>query len=702
MKKRFWLLLGLPVLLFGVMKVFAVSEPIGGEYFVFDDQKEIEFSKGNAREIAKEIKLVSENGKEYDVIVNVKGDNKLAISPMEKVSEKLKIKDQSEYVVRDFEGNVYIQDEANLQKIAKYIYHEQPMPLYNMDESAAGRNDTGAAPSATGPQSSKSTAKSESAKESKSEAGSTGDYSKTNIQTEGVDEADIVKTDGKYIYYVRDNSVSIVDANVSNLKKVSEIKNESYEKNIIDIYVDNKMLTVISNGYKKRDRGTTRSVTTVETYDLSDIKNPKLSKTNQISGTYIESRKKENRIYAVTSYFFDIDYSYEKRKMGSYDYNYPRDMRIDSTGIDLSKVMYLPFTPSTELTNISSISVIGEGATDNLIYMGDSGDLYMSNDNIYLADVKYGFFMKNEGEKTEIKKFAIENGKFRYVGKNEIEGSVINQFSMNEENGVFFVAHTKNIYESDEKRENIITSFDKNMKKISSLGGLAPSEKIYSTRFMQGKAYMVTFKDVDPLFVIDIKNPNKMKVLGYLKIPGYSNYLHPYKTGYLIGFGHNTRQNQYGNTVNDGYKISLFDVRDFANPKEVDVLNIGAKGSYSYIDSDHKALMFDNKRDIFAIPVYATKVAKKVYEGKEYDNVIGQFDGAFVIKVSEKGFDTKGKITHYTEKQIADMEDNYYYDYNKKIQRCVQIGDNLYTLSQGMVKVNNINTLKEIKSLKLN
>ena len=702
MKKRFWLLLGLPVLLFGVMKVFAVSEPIGGEYFVFDDQKEIEFSKGNAREIAKEIKLVSENGKEYDVIVNVKGDNKLAISPMEKVSEKLKIKDQSEYVVRDFEGNVYIQDEANLQKIAKYIYHEQPMPLYNMDESAAGRNDTGAAPSATGPQSSKSTAKSESAKESKSEAGSTGDYSKTNIQTEGVDEADIVKTDGKYIYYVRDNSVSIVDANVSNLKKVSEIKNESYEKNIIDIYVDNKMLTVISNGYKKRDRGTTRSVTTVETYDLSDIKNPKLSKTNQISGTYIESRKKENRIYAVTSYFFDIDYSYEKRKMGSYDYNYPRDMRIDSTGIDLSKVMYLPFTPSTELTNISSISVIGEGATDNLIYMGDSGDLYMSNDNIYLADVKYGFFMKNEGEKTEIKKFAIENGKFRYVGKNEIEGSVINQFSMNEENGVFFVAHTKNTFRRDEKRENIITSFDKNMKKISSLGGLAPSEKIYSTRFMQGKAYMVTFKDVDPLFVIDIKNPNKMKVLGYLKIPGYSNYLHPYKTGYLIGFGHNTRQNQYGNTVNDGYKISLFDVRDFANPKEVDVLNIGGKGSSSYIDTDHKALMFDNKRDIFAIPVYATKLTRMVSQGRQYDRWVGEFDGAFVIKVSEKGFDTKGKITHYTEKEIVEMKKSYYYDfdYNKKIQRCIQIGDNLYTLSKNMVKVNNINTLEEIKSLK--
>ena len=680
MKKRFWLLLVIPMLLFGVMKAFAVNEPISGDYFVFDGQKEIEFSKGNAGEIAREIKLLSENGKEYDVVVNLKGDRKLAISPIEKMDEKVKIKDQSGYTVKNFEGNIYIQDEANLQKIASHI------PNYGYVTTA---------------QDSSAREKTNSSTSSKSEASSTGDYSKTNIRTEGVDEADIVKTDGKYIYYVRNKSVSIVDANVSNLKKVSEIKNESYDKNIIDIYADNKMLTVISKGYKKLSGGDSMSVTTVETYDLSDIKNPKLLKTNKISGTYLESRKKGNIIYLLTKNYFKIDFGYTKYKVDkNEDTKRQKKLKIESTGIDLSKIMYLPFTPSKHITSISSISQHSEGVTDNLSYMGDSGALYMSNDNVYMPSLRYSYSKGNEDEKTEIKKFAIENGKFRYVGKNEIEGEVINQFSMNEENGVFFVAHTKNIFRSDEKRENIITSFDKNMKKILSLDGLAPGEKIYSTRFMQGKAYMVTFKDIDPLFVIDIKDPGKMKVLGYLKIPGYSNYLHPYKTGYLIGFGHSTHQNKYGNITTDGYKISLFDVRDFANPKEVDVLNIGGKGSYSSIGSDHKALMFDNKRDIFALPVYATKVTKKVYDAKEYDDLIEEFDGAFVIKVSEKGFNTKGKVAHYTEEEIADNKANRYYDYTKEIQRCIQIGDNLYTLSQGMIKVNNINTLKEIKSLK--
>ncbi|EJP19103.1 beta propeller domain protein [Peptostreptococcaceae bacterium AS15] len=694
MKKRLWLLLVIPMLLFGVMKAFAVNEAVSEDYFVFDDQKEIEFSKGDAREIAKEIKLLSESGKEYDVVVNVKGDRKIAISPIVKVAEKLKIKNQSGYTVKNFEGNIYIQDETNLQRISKYPPYEGYVTIA---QDLLSEDRDSLASSKEGFESGKSLAKNEE----------TGDYSKTNIQTEGMDEADIVKTDGKYIYYARNKSVSIVDANLSNFKIVSEIKNESYKKNIIDIYLDNKLLTVISEGRKSDSVLVENYVTTVEIYDLSDIKNPKLLKTNEINGSYLESRKKGNIIYFVTSDYIDVEYRYSPDKDTKND-NTKRQkkLKIDSTGIDYSKVIYLPFTPSIMLTNISSITQLGEGATDNLIYMGNQGSIYMSNDNVYMLSLRYSYSRGNEDEKTEIKKFAIENGKFRYVGKNSVEGSVKNQFSMNEENGVFFVAHTKNTFRRDEKRENIITSFDKNMKKISSLGGLAPSEKIYSTRFMQGMAYMVTFKDIvniDPLFVIDIKDPSKMKALGYLKIPGYSNYLHPFKTGYLIGFGHNTQQNKNGNTVNDGYKISLFDVRDFANPKEVDVLNIGAKGSYSSIGRDHKALMFDNKRDIFAIPVYATKLTRMVSQGRQYDRWVGEFDGAFVIKVSEKGFDTKGKITHYTEKEIVEMKKSYYYDfdYNKKIQRCIQIGDNLYTLSKNMVKVNNINSLEEIKSIEL-
>jgi len=265
MKKRFWLLLCIPVLLFAAVKASAIDENTGEGYFILDDQKEIEFSNGNARDIAKDIKLISEDKNEYDVIVNVKGDKKIVISPIEKVSKKLQIKNQKGYTVKNFEGNVYIQDDANLQKIAKHIYFQRPVTY----DTKYAENSV----QSTGTQSVKSTAKNESAKESKSEAGTTGDYSKTNIQTQGVDEADIVKTDGKYIYFVRDNKVSIVDANVQNLKKISEIKNESYNKNIVDIYIDKNMLTVMSNGYKDIKDGMTKSTTYIEVYDLTNIKN---------------------------------------------------------------------------------------------------------------------------------------------------------------------------------------------------------------------------------------------------------------------------------------------------------------------------------------------------------------------------------------------------------------------------------------------
>ena len=238
------------------------------------------------------------------------------------------------------------------------------------------------------------------------------------------------------------------------------------------------------------------------------------------------------------------------------------------------------------------------------------------------------------------------------------------------------------------------------MKKISSLNNLAKGEKIYSARFMQGKVYLVTFKEVDPLFVIDISKPENMKVLGYLKIPGYSNYLHPYKDGYLIGFGQKTKQKSAKTIVNDGFKIALFDVRDFTKPKQVDVKNIGARGSYSYIESDHKALMFDEKRDVFMIPVSVNKVDKKVYEGELTEDVSLSFVGAYLIKVSEKGFNIKSKISHYTDKQQKEINDYQVYDYDKQILRGIQIGDNLYTLSDYAMKVNNINTTKEIGFLK--
>jgi len=380
-------------------------------------------------------------------------------------------------------------------------------------------------------------------------------------------------------------------------------------------------------------------------------------------------------------------------------YERSNKFKLVSEGVNLEKVIYMPFTTHISLTVISSIPLYPDEATDKIIFTGDPGQLYMSNYNIYTTSKQYGLNVDKKIIETEIRKFAIEDKQFRYVGKIKVEGKLVNQFSMGEENGVLFVAHS-NPPTDYKDRENIISSFNENMKKISSLRGIAPGEKIYSARFVDGKAYLVTFRTIDPLFVVDIKNPSMMKILGKLKIPGYSNYLHPYNDNYLIGFGYNVGQDIDGFDVRLGYKISLFDVRDYTKPKELSVLNIGEEGSYSYLGNNHKMLMFDTKRNIFALPIFEVSTKKEKYSGYNYTEY-EYFYGAFVIQFSNEKLKIKGKISHSDSKNVSELADEYNTDSRQKIQRIVQIGDNIYTLSYSIVKVNDINTMTEIKTLKL-
>lgn len=684
MKKIFFILYLIMISVVGLS--YADSKMETG-YFIFDKPKQIEFSSANIEDIAKTLKLQDKKGAEYDVVINVIGTNKIAISPIEKIEEPLKIKDKKDYIIKDYDGNIYVQNQENLEKIAAYLEKKYvPYPVLYSAEV-------------------KDTSK-ELKAERKSDAGKTEDYSKTNVQTKGIDEADIVKTDGKYIYFIRKNSLVVVDSNTKNLKVVATIK-EQEEKFLRDIYVDSKKLYLIYDSNKKQN-DIDKQITIVDIYDIRDITKIQKLKTNTLNGYYQESRKKGNELYVITDDYFRVSY------IDNYNFGYKlqgftqeektksienKKYKYDTTGIDLTKMLYIAFNPATQVININALSSNESSISNTLSYMGTSGNVYMSNDNLYIASGVYDYNEKTGyfNETTNIKKFAVDKNKFNYVGQVDVYGTLVNQFSLNEENNNLFVAYTK---KSGEDSENIIDSFDKNMKKISSLNNLAKGEKIYSARFMQGKVYLVTFKEVDPLFVIDISKPENMKVLGYLKIPGYSNYLHPYKDGYLIGFGQKTKQKSAKTIVNDGFKIALFDVRDFTKPKQVDVKNIGARGSYSYIESDHKALMFDEKRDVFMIPVSVNKVDKKVYEGELTEDVSLSFVGAYLIKVSEKGFNIKSKISHYTDKQQKEINDYQVYDYDKQILRGIQIGDNLYTLSDYAMKVNNINTTKEIGFLK--
>lgn len=204
--------------------------------------------------------------------------------------------------------------------------------------------------------------------------------------------------------------------------------------------------------------------------------------------------------------------------------------------------------------------------------------------------------LAQELEKTVIHKIAVNKGDLEYQTHGEVPGYALNQFSMDEQAGYFRIATTKNrtwseYIEDEEEKESYSNLYvlDKDMKIVGSVERLALGERIYSVRFMQDRAYLVTFKQTDPLFVIDLKNPVNPRVLGELKIPGFSNYLHPYDNDYLIGIGKDTKETEWGGVRTLGLKLSLFDVSDVSDPKEVDTYVMGDAGSDSIALNDHKA-----------------------------------------------------------------------------------------------------------------
>ena len=231
------------------------------------------------------------------------------------------------------------------------------------------------------------------------------------------------------------------------------------------------------------------------------------------------------------------------------------------------------------------------------------------------------------------------------------------------------------------------------------------NEKIYSARFMGAKAYLVTFKYVDPLFVIDLSNPQNPVVLGKLKIPGYSDYLHPIDETHLLGIGRDVNELEDAEKIHStgavyytaikGIKIAIFDVSDVANPKETFKTVIGGRGTDSEALSEHRAILFDKEKELLVLPI---TISEEAEENNGYIGSTQTFQGAIVYNVSiDSGFNEKGRITHVSDQD--ELKRGYYFGSNTRIRRSFYISDNLYTFSEGMLKASNINSLNEISNV---
>ena len=307
---------------------------------------------------------------------------------------------------------------------------------------------------------------------------------------------------------------------------------------------------------------------------------------------------------------------------------------------------------------------------------------------------EYDVKIQEDTRKTIIHKISIDGEKIQYVAKGEVPGRLLNQFSMDQSGDRFRVATTTEIYTQYDGtiRSNAVYVLDENLEVVGELEEIAPEESIFSARFMDDRLYLVTFQQIDPFFVIDLSSDTP-KILGELKIPGFSNYLHPYDEEHVIGVGRDTKEMDNGRVQQLGIKIALFNVADVKNPKVADDIIIGDSSTHSEALYNHKAFFFDKTRSVISIPISGDVKGLENTSSKMFAPEYNRWSGFYVLDLdTSNGFETKGTITHSD-------DDSRYYGMNNA--RTFYIDDVLYTASQGYLKMNSFDDLNEINSIKL-
>jgi len=513
------------------------------------------------------------------------------------------------------------------------------------------------------------------------------DYSQTNIQVAGVDEPDIVKTDGTYLYVVSNNSLFILRAYPPEEAEILSII--GFNGTLEEIFLNGNKLAILGSSatypYESYYRIPTiiDDKTFVDVYDISNRSNPVLTRKFSVSGNYFDSRMINKYVYLIMSQPAYLIYdTVVLPKIYSKD-------GIEEIGA--TQIYYANISDySYAFTTVVAINVQNDTQepTHETLLLGATSCMYVSLNNIYIT-----FWTQGGG--TLIYRIRIKGEMIKCEARGEVPGSVLNQFSMDEYNGYFRLATTA---WTNGASQNNVYVLDMNLTTVGKLENIASGETIYSARFMGNRCYLVTFKKIDPLFVIDLKDPYDPKVLGELKITGYSDYLHPYDENYIIGIGKETVEGQGGDFAwYQGVKISLFDVSDVGNPKQISNYTIGDRGTDSPVLKDHKALLFDKSKNLLVIPVLVAKIDEAQYPYGVPPYAYGDYvwQGAYVFSITlDEGLVLKGGITHL-ENGIDLWASNFW------VKRSLYIDNVVYTISDKKVMMHNLETLDEINKIEL-
>ena len=362
--------------------------------------------------------------------------------------------------------------------------------------------------------------------------------SKTNTQVENVDEADIVKVEGQYIYYVANRKIVIIDAqNSETSEKIAEINYAESNFYPTEIYVKDNKLIVIGNESEGVDT-TSKTLNLIESiavndvatnvkfktgmilYDISNKEEPKEIRRVMVQGNYISSRMIENNIYFVADEYLYTSQIQRKeiQELNEDDYK-PKyeDTAIEQEEkcINYDKIYNLDGTNDVNYLIVVGLNIENDEEADIKTFLGAGRYVYSSEKNMYIATNKiiYGEGYEILDGKTHILKLGLENGKITFEADADVAGQVNNQFSMDENGEYFRIATTTGHMWIDETTANSLYILNDKLEEVGKVTGFGQEEKIYSVRYVGDKAYVVTFKQTDPLFVIDLSNPANPQIL---------------------------------------------------------------------------------------------------------------------------------------------------------------------------------------------
>ena len=581
------------------------------------------------------------------------------------------------------------------------------------------------------------------------------DYSGTNVQVEGVDEADILKTDGEYIYTITANTIFIIRAYpAENAEVISTLEFTDAPHGLF--IVDDTLMVLgrvvdseAFDDYSVRQSG----LVFFERYDISDRSDPQLVQRLEFEGSYQDARMHDEHVYLVA------------RSIPDYTRPIPLPIVVDGPAVrsvPLDSLVYYPHAYRTPVyATVHAISAQGEHSSRTVIVEANTL-LYMSHENIYLAgteqispwdisrdvtfehieprlsesdrdliarirqvdddilspaekeqrafmiassylnrlpreerealqdeidaDVKRILESYDSLENTIIHRLSVDGTSVHAEASGSVPGRLNNQFSMDEHEGVLRLATTisprwDRFSERTVSTNNIYT-LDMELDVLDSVTGLAEDERIFAARFLDDRLYLVTFREVDPFFVVDLSDPHRIDVVGELKIPGFSRYLHPYDDDTIIGIGRDATET--GRQM--GLKISLFDVSDPADPRETASFTLEERFASSIAEWEHKAFLFSRERNLLVIPAYS-------YSWDERDET---YNGALVFTITRDDIELRGLIDHA--QGIAQDASVWRMP---GVERSLYIEDVLYTKSPFLLRANQLDDLQGLRDVQL-